>query len=331
MNMVAVSVLIPVYNSEKYLKECLDSVVRQTLDDIEVIIIDDGSSDGSSDILDEYARKYPFVRVYHQKNVGVVETRCRLLSLAVGEYIAWVDSDDFIKQDMLEKMYLEARKKNAELVLCNYEFYPDSIKTKQKWYKPYKGYVDWFFIERNTQQWNKLVKRELLERLNLEECMRAGGEGVYALPLIKASGIVSIDEPLYYYRVGHTSLSNNIENLDWYLKNIDKTKGQLQAARKVKIGREWKEYFEYRVIYSLIQAAIVSAYNGEKETYLAIIKQLKDIEWKKNKLTKSILLKNHGKLKEFFFLNVIPLGFEIAKVTTRLSLRKKQRNGNMSK
>lgn len=318
--MIKISVLIPVYNAEKYLKECLDSVVKQTLNDIEVIAIDDGSTDESPQILDAYASMYPNVTVIHQKNMGVVATRCNLLKMAKGEYIAWIDSDDFMEPSMMEKMYQKAKSINSDLILCDYNYYPESVKTKEKWYKPYKGIVDWNFIERNTQQWNKIVKRSLLEEIGITNLMAKGGEGVYAFALIKARKIASIDEELYNYRVGHTSLSSNKANVEWYKKNVVKTKSQLDAATELNLSADMKSYFRYRYIYSWLQLMIIAAFNENEPIYEECRKQLRQLHWKQNPYTNTILTNNYGNIKTFVFTKIIPMNYTIAKLIAKAAM-----------
>lgn len=319
--MIKISILIPVYNAEKYLKECLDSAVKQTLNDIEVIAIDDGSTDESPEILDTYASMYPNVMVIHQKNMGVVATRCNLLKMAKGEYVAWIDSDDFMEPSMMEKMYQKAKSLNTDLVLCDYNYYPEAVKTKEKWYKPYKGVVDWNFIERNTQQWNKIVKRSLLEEIGIRNLMAKGGEGVYAFALIKGKNIASIDEKLYSYRVGHDSLSSNKKNVEWYKRNVVKTRNQLNEARHLELLADWITYFEYRYIYSWLQLMIVAALNSEEDVYTNCLKQLRQLKWKENPLTKLILTNNHGRLKTFVLTQMIPMNYGVAKLITKFALK----------
>lgn len=116
-----VSVIVPVYNTEKYLNRCLDSLVTQTLEEIEVVAIDDGSTDKCSQILDEYQTKYPEkMKVVHKENGGQASARNLALQLCEGEYIGFLDSDDFVKENMFEKMYSTACEKNADYVACGY-------------------------------------------------------------------------------------------------------------------------------------------------------------------------------------------------------------------
>ena len=123
LNRVDVSIIIPVYNVQEYLSVCLDSVVKQTIKNKEIIVINDGSTDKCYEILTEYKRKFPEIIIINQKNRGISETRNAGLKAASGEYIAFVDSDDFIELNMFEKMYKSAKRENADIVICNYILY----------------------------------------------------------------------------------------------------------------------------------------------------------------------------------------------------------------
>lgn len=316
----AISILIPVYNTEKYLRDCLESVVNQTIDSKEIIILDDGSTDLSSTIIDEYAEKYECVTAIHQENRGLWEARCKLFSVAKGHYIAWVDSDDFVEKEMYKTLYDVAIQNNADLVICDYDFYPNEIKTKLKWYKPYKGVVDWSFIERNTQPWNKIVRRDLLESIEFGKWLSVGGDGFYSLVLIKSQGVVSVDEELYHYRVGHTSMSNNLKKVQHYEDNISWTKMQRVAAESLGLSSEWIDYYDYRIIYSLLQTLVIAARNGEKHVYKEYQKEYKERSKRKNKYTNVILSNNHGTMKACVLTKVIPHNYLLARFVAKLAL-----------
>ena len=117
--MPKVSIIVPVYNAEKYLHRCIDSILRQTLTDIEVILVDDGSFDSSGKICEEYARKDSRLQVIHQKNAGVAVARNTGLDIASGEYIAFVDSDDYIEPNMYQSMMQVANQYDCDVVLCD--------------------------------------------------------------------------------------------------------------------------------------------------------------------------------------------------------------------
>ncbi len=118
-NSIAVSVIVPVYNAKEYLVKCLESVVNQTLKNIEIIIIDDGSTDGSSEICMEYANRDSRIIYYKKENEGLAAARQDGIERASGEYVGFVDSDDWLELNMYERMYAEANKENADIVFCN--------------------------------------------------------------------------------------------------------------------------------------------------------------------------------------------------------------------
>ena len=121
-----VSVIVPVYNVEKYLDKCLDSLANQTLKDLEIIIVNDGSPDNSEDIIKKYTKKYKNFKYYKKENGGLSSARNYGIKYASGDYIAFLDSDDYVKSDMYEKMYEKAIKGNYDLVVCDIDYlYPD--------------------------------------------------------------------------------------------------------------------------------------------------------------------------------------------------------------
>ena len=126
---IAVSVIVPVYNAEKYLVKCLDSVVSQTLENIEIILVDDGSQDGSSDICKTYAQKDGRITYFRKENEGLAAARQDGMERASGEYIGFLDSDDWLELNMYERMYSVAKKENADVVFCN-AFFNDEEKDR---------------------------------------------------------------------------------------------------------------------------------------------------------------------------------------------------------
>ncbi|MBQ3600388.1 MAG: glycosyltransferase [Lachnospiraceae bacterium] len=130
--MPKVSIVVPVYNVEKYLRQCMDSIVNQTLKDIEIICVDDGSTDSSGAILDEYASKDSRVRVIHKKNSGYGNSMNIGFDAANGEYIGIVESDDYAEADMFEKLYAEASKNQLDVVKSSFYFYYSIPKEKNE-------------------------------------------------------------------------------------------------------------------------------------------------------------------------------------------------------
>ena len=136
--MVKISVIVPVYNVEKYLDKCLNSLVNQTLKDIEIIVINDGSPDNSQTIIECYSKKYSNVKSYVKRNGGISDARNYGLKYASGEYIAFVDSDDYVDLSMMEKLYNKAIENSYDIVECNLHMVDDNgnllkdVNTNQK-------------------------------------------------------------------------------------------------------------------------------------------------------------------------------------------------------
>ena len=126
--MIKISVIVPVYNTEKYLPKCLDSLVNQTLKDIEIIIVNDGSPDNSQKIIDDYVKKYKNIKAFEKKNGGLSDARNYGIKKASGEYIAFLDSDDYVTVDMYEKMYKKAISQHFDMVVCDLNYvYNDKV------------------------------------------------------------------------------------------------------------------------------------------------------------------------------------------------------------
>jgi len=136
----AVSVIIPVYKVEEYLRECLDSVVNQTLDNIEIICVDDGSPDHSADIVLEYTEKYPNVKLIRKENGGLSSARNAGLDVATGEYVYFLDSDDYIEPDMLLNLLNLAEQNNLEIIYFNTNLVFENNKIRQL----NQNYVDYY-------------------------------------------------------------------------------------------------------------------------------------------------------------------------------------------
>ncbi len=154
--MVKVSVIIPVYNAEKYIAKCMDSLVNQTLDGIEIIAVNDGSTDNSLALLTEYQNKYPFVKIFTKENGGQGAARNFAINYAEGEYLGFVDADDYAELNMFEVMYLKAKEGDYDAVyIDHYE-----VKGDKKIYKKFcdTSSQEAIFKGCLVSPWNKLIK-----------------------------------------------------------------------------------------------------------------------------------------------------------------------------
>lgn len=167
--MKKVSVIVPVYNSQEYLRDCAESLVQQTLQDIEIIFVNDGSTDESLQILEEYQKQYPDkVIVKSKENGGQASARNLGISIAVGEYIGFVDSDDSVDVKMFEKLYEMARKDSSVFVECCYKYLQVETDGNIKEIPTYGNVRDYsskkdMFIDPLVSPWNKIYKAELLQ------------------------------------------------------------------------------------------------------------------------------------------------------------------------
>lgn len=216
-----ITVIIPVYNVEKYVGEALDSVINQTYKNLEIIVIDDESKDSSGDICEEYAKKDNRITVVHQKNKGLSGARNTGLDLATGKYIMFLDSDDKFELDACENFYKEIEKTNAEYVVGNY-IYIDEDGTKwekpvfdQDKYKEFKlsieDYKNSFFIM-NSTVWNKIFRRSFLEELKMKFVERVPAEDAIFTTycFIKSSQVYYMPKIMYNYRMRYSdSISNS--------------------------------------------------------------------------------------------------------------------------
>ncbi|EKQ56661.1 MULTISPECIES: glycosyltransferase [unclassified Clostridium] len=212
-----ISVIIPVYNVGDYIKECLESILMQTYKDLQIIIVDDGSSDNTMNIVNEYEDKFENYTILHQKNAGVSVARNTAFNHIEGEYTMYIDPDDFLECDMLEKMQKEAEAKQVDIVISEYYVYYNKNDSRN-YIESYdidarKIYNNYYVIdmmlnyELQGQLWNKLFRTQLLKEIEFK--FEPGRYIQDAFPVFKAiynsKGISFIDKPLYYYRQRETS------------------------------------------------------------------------------------------------------------------------------
>lgn len=168
-----ISIIIPVYNTEKYLRRCLDSIMEQTYKDFECILVDDGSTDGSGKICDEYASKDERFKVIHKENCGVATARQAGTNVATGEYIIHADPDDWTEPQMLEQLYRKAKETNADIIICDYYDNlngKDILKTQRPLSLCPAEIIKEILGEHKLYGalWNKFIKRECFTRYKIE-------------------------------------------------------------------------------------------------------------------------------------------------------------------
>lgn len=215
--MKKISVVIPVYNVEKYISECLDSVINQTYKNLQIILVDDGSTDFSGKICDVYAEKDNRITVVHQKNAGAGAAKNTGLELIEGDYFSIIDSDDYIELDMYEKMVNSLEKYNADIVQCLFRnvFVNDSFDRKYKIKGNYpKVLTSKRFLKEYLYDWkyaifaNKVFKSSLLKEIRFPVGRKIDDEFFTYKLVCNAKKVVNIDNILYNYRMRKTSVMN---------------------------------------------------------------------------------------------------------------------------
>ena len=197
--MVKVSIIVPVYNVELYLEKCLYSLVNQTLKDIEIIVVNDGSTDNSQKIIEKFQAEYTNVKGFVKKNGGLSDARNYALPYAKGEYIGYVDSDDYVELDMFEKLYKKAIEDNSDIVECNlfhdYLNYQDKEIGKKLYDKK-----EMLMVGRSVV-WNKIYKREWLLNSGVQFSKGLIYEDVefYSKLILHLRKISYIDDVLIHY------------------------------------------------------------------------------------------------------------------------------------
>ena len=218
--MPQVSIILPVYNVEKYLPQCLDSIVNQTLKDFECICVNDGSTDNSLSILQEYANKDSRIKIISQENKGVSAARNKALKQCIGKYITFVDSDDFISENCLEQLITVAEKENTDAVWCGHTLYfqsenryetgrnKEGIKKLLNKYSNIKSVdkklqIALDLTEKSRNIWAKIYKRDFVEKNKVCFLENSFAEADYPFTvfmMLCLPKIGFIDNDLYCYR-----------------------------------------------------------------------------------------------------------------------------------
>lgn len=226
--MPKISIIVPVYNCEKYISNCINSILEQSFKDFELILVDDGSSDRSFEICESFAKKDNRVRAIHQPNSGVSRARNRGLDEAKGEYIGFVDGDDCVDKEMYKRLYKNLADNNADISICgivNYFLKKNGITEKVR-----QSQVDGFWIFSGEQALkealqsrlysvnpvNKLFKKKLFDKLRYPEGKIS--EDAFLIPVVisKAGKVVYDSKPMYYYLRRENSITtSNFSDRDW--------------------------------------------------------------------------------------------------------------------
>lgn len=217
---VLISIVVPVYNVEGYVRRCFESVTNQTWKDFEVIVIDDGSMDKSGEICDEYAQKDTRFKVFHQSNQGIGKTRLSGIKKAVGEYVVWADADDWLEPSLLERLVKCIHEKKSDIVVYGAANVNNKVITSKILWKELTidGWRRETIISGQSVVWNFMSKRSLYEDVNLPEAVHLSGEDGYLTITLffKAKSVSYINEVLYFHFVGNPNSVTHTMNAKKY-------------------------------------------------------------------------------------------------------------------
>lgn len=285
--MPIISVIVPVYNVEKYLSKCIDSIINQSLTDIEIILVNDGSTDGSGLICDKYALKDSRIKVLHKSNGGLSDARNKGIEVATGEYIGFIDSDDWISKNMFEKLYNISKINNADIVQSNYiESYNEDISIDKNINEEISIYspmemLEQLYTEKSIKTvvvWNKLYRRELFKDIRFPKGKIHEDEFTTYKLIHKSRTVADINLPLYYYRQREGSIMKSnfsIKNLSVIEAIIErKSYFEIYGLRDLQLKTEAK-------LCNRLKEAYINVIDSNIENKCKVLKKLKD-EMKKN-------------------------------------------------
>ena len=300
---IAVSVVVPVYNVEKYIDKCLNSLVNQTLKNIEIIVVNDGSPDNSSKIIEKYENKYPnLIKSYVKENGGLSDARNFGIEKCSGEYIAFLDSDDYVNYDMYEKLYKKAVSKNFDVVVCDtlYDYETKkkfcSSKINEDLFK--KEDIKKMMVDFYPAVWNKIYKKSLFDNgirfkkgIWFEDV-----EFIYRLiPSINSVGVVNEALINYVQREGAITKTFDKRVYDY----ITDWNSIIDYYKSNNLFDEYRDELEYsctRYLFATFVKSLSKMNDNdefERGVNLAISKVSENFpNYKKNKYLKKITLKN---------------------------------------
>lgn len=250
-----ISIIVPVYNVEKYIYQCVDSIINQTYTNIEIILVDDGSPDNCGKICDEYAQKDSRIKVIHKSNGGLSDARNHGIDVATGEWLMFVDSDDWIESDMAEKLYEAVSVNNAQIAQCKVvlfdeekEFIPDNFIVDAGCFSGLELLKRDVILTAFVVAWNKLYHKTIFSNLRYQKGIICEDEQIIHRILYRAERVCVLDDILYHYRQTPTSIMGNkysANRLDYFTGMAQRVKFYynnstlLECAEKVLEAYFW--------------------------------------------------------------------------------------------
>lgn len=279
-----ISVIIPMYNVEEYLTQCVDSILRQTYSNYEIILVDDGSTDNTYLIAKELSNKYPIITLLHKENGGQASARNVGLKYATGDYISFIDADDFIGSKMFESLIVEAQKNDLDIIECCYQdVFLNSNRTGNSYYlkiqegQVYSG-IEFYNLKPSLSPCDKLYKKAFLEDIGF--CCTEGhyAEDAYdtTFAIINARRIAHKNTVYYYYRRDNLGSTRNNDSVE---RRIKLGKDKLFIANKLDQLKQQKQmngYINTVIVRNAVGSILNPVFFKSKQYRKALIKCFHD-------------------------------------------------------
>ena len=290
-----ISIIVPIYKVEKFIKKCVDSIIAQNYKNIEIILVDDGSPDNCPAICDEYAKQDSRIKVVHKENGGLISARKAGLQASSGEYVCFVDGDDWIESDMYKHIADAINKTNADCIITQFCFeYPNNPRNSD--YKLNKELYTREEIEKDIfptmlfdnqyyrfgifpNCWTKVFKRQLLEKhlMDTDERIRIGEDIAFTYPcLMECQTLAFVDKALYHYRINPESMT---KAYDSSLQDVIYLPYQALVEKSISLGVDLSNQLPYYLLY-LVNFVIRNEANinnpKTKKEKLAVLESIVD-------------------------------------------------------
>lgn len=316
MEKVLISIIIPCYNCEKWIGRCLDSILNQTYNNIEIICVNDKSSDSTLDLLSKYADNYSCIKIVNNRiNLGPANSRNIAIKQALGEYLCFCDSDDWYERDYLEKLLLSIEAESSDISACEYTKYIESSGEKidvHYWPQEVLSH-DEIIVHSKSSLWLLMIKKSIFENMTIPDLRN--GEDIAIIPClqIKAKKISVVRECLYNYNIRKDSASSSVN------KTVHKSLQEAFEYIECNFGDSSHDVLELlgirTVLYGTILAALKS--NCDKAYYNSVITEFerKYPRWYGNKYLGSFSI-----LKRFFLYANKRRCFILAKLISKVHI-----------
>lgn len=306
--MCKVSVIVPVYNLESYIEKCILSIQSQTLKDIEIIIVNDGSTDKTGEIIKKLASQDIRIKIINKQNGGILAARGSGFEAAKGEYILYIDGDDWIENDCCEVLYKAVIKNKSDMVICDfYEEYDNKtlqvssgdfkkINANEYMRSYFKGQI-------RSYVWIKLIKRELLEGIDFTKGISLGDDSYLSILLSKKlNSVIKVDQPLIHYVIRQGSLTKKYDNSVFDIWKIIKfLQEDLYFQNVIHSLKEEFEFFVYNHVF--LGRVVEKPFFNSMHTDMYNLYMKEDIDIYSNTYYKHSVKTKHKILTRFYFWN----------------------------